>query len=129
MKKIWAAGIVIAVLIFLALVILRSPEDSWIKDENGQYVKHGNPAETPRYVSEQQEAVVCALNLYQQKKAEGMNFSSQCLGRCGNYSVDIVSVPRTQEDDKIENQCEDYVRLITRNFIELDKNGDIFRIM
>ncbi|OGZ33893.1 MAG: hypothetical protein A2Y98_03445 [Candidatus Portnoybacteria bacterium RBG_19FT_COMBO_36_7] len=40
-KILFAIGIVIAIAI--VLLILRSPEDSWIC-ENGQWVKHGNPS-------------------------------------------------------------------------------------
>ena len=75
------------------------------------------------------EAVVCALQLYQQKKAERMNFSSQCLGTCYDYAVDIVHVPRNEEDNKIENQCLDYRKGRVKHFIELDKDGSIFRIV
>ena len=132
MKKGYLVLIVIGVLIvgwlFIRFVIGGS-EDSWIKDERGVYVEHGKPAEIPDYVREQQEAVLCALNLYEQKRAEGMQFSSQCLGACGNYAVDVVHVPRNGEDNNPENQCEDYREGRVRNFIELDKEGDIVRVV
>ena len=57
-----------------------------------------------------------------------MKFSSQCLGVVGDYAVDIVHVPRTEEDNKIENQCEDFRTGKVNNFIELDKDGEIVRI-
>lgn len=47
------------------LLLLRgfSGEDSWIKDSNGIWIKHGNPSETPDYVLEQQKALLnCASN-------------------------------------------------------------------
>ena len=132
MKKYWIVIIVVIVLIvawFFIRFIVGGNEDSWIKNNKGQYVEHGNPAETPSYVSEQQEAVVCALQLYQLKKETGMQFSSQCLGTCGNYSVDIVNVPRSEEDNEVENQCQEYREGKTINFIELDKDGNIFKIV
>lgn len=131
MKKAYWVLIVIGILVvgwFFVRFILGGSEDSWIKDEKGVYVKHGQPAETPNYVKEQQESIVCALQLYQQKKAEGMQFNSQCLGSCGDYAIDIVNVPRTSEDDKVENQCADYREGKVNKFIELDKDGNIFRI-
>src|SRR3989344_6270555 len=75
--------------------IIGGSEDSWIKDERGVYVKHGNPSSIPDYVKEQQDAVSCAFNLYNQEKNKGSEFSSQCLGSCGDYAIDIVHVPRT----------------------------------
>lgn len=121
-------GILIISWMFIRFIIGGS-EDSWIKDEEGIYVKHGNPSEIPNYVKEQQEEIACALNLYNQKKAEGMEFLSQCLGTCNNYAVDVVNVSRTAEDDKPENQCSEYREGKVSKFIELDKNGNIVRVV
>jgi len=135
MKKIYLVLIVIVCLItvwgFLRFFIGGS-EDSWIKNEKGEYVKHGVPSETPDYVKEQQEAVIQALELYQTKKQEGMEFESQCLGIVGEnlkYVVDIIHIPRTEEDNLPENQCEDYLNGEIKNFIELDKDGNIFMMV
>ena len=70
----------------------------------------------------------CAVGLYEKAKQEGMNFSSQCLGTCGDFAVDIVHVPRNKEDDKPENQCNEYLQGKVTKFIELDKEGAIVRI-
>lgn len=121
-------GVIILVLIFGLLFLIRSPEDSWIKDSKGVYVKHGAPSSTPSYVKEQQDAINCSLNLLEEKKNSFLNFSSQCLGTCNNYAVDIVHVPRTSEDNLVENQCQDYREGNVHNFIELDKNGEVVRI-
>lgn len=132
MKKIYLTLIlIIALIVVFAFIrfILGGNEDSWIKDEKGVYVKHGFPAETPDYVKEQQDAISCALNLYNQEKNKGIEFSSQCLGTCINYAVDIVHVPRTNEDNLAENQCSDYKQGKVSKFIELDKNGEIVRII
>jgi len=135
MKKTYLLIIVIAVLIagwVFVRFILGGDEDSWIKDEKGQYVEHGNPSETPDYIKEQQDAIMYARELYFEKKLEGMKFSSQCLGVVGEnlkFAVDIVNVPRTDEDNKAENQCEDYREGKVQHFIELDKDGNIFRVM
>lgn len=122
-----AVGIVLIGL-FSARFIFGGSEDSWIKDEKGVYVKHGNPDSVPDYVKEQQDAVSCALSLYDAKKQEGMQFSSQCLGSCNDYAVDVVRVPRNNEDNLVENQCLDYKEGKVSNFIELDKEGNIVRI-
>lgn len=74
-----------------------------------------------------------ALKLYNQKKSEGMDFNSQCLGTIEvdkeEYAVDIVHVPRTEEDNKPENQCKAYRSGEAKHFIELDKDGNIVRII
>lgn len=131
MKKTYLILIIIMILVvawFFVRFILGGSEDSWIKDEKGMWVKHGAPAETPDYIAEQQEAIECALSLYKQKKNSGMNFLSQCLGACKNYAVDIVHVPRNNEDNLVENQCSDYRQGKVHKFIELDKLGEIVRI-
>ena len=120
----------IAVFVLLTtLLFLRGSEDDWIKDEKGVYVKHGAPAQTPTEVLEQQEAVDCATELYQETVDESMEFFSQCLGSCRDYAVDIVHVPRISEDNLVENQCEDFRNGELKHFIELDENGEIVRIV
>jgi len=124
-KALIITGIVIVALIMVFL-ILRGNEDSWIKDSRGVWVKHGNPSQTPDYVAEQQQHISCAQAKFSEFKEE---FNSQCLGSCGNYSVDIVNVPRITADDLTENQCPEYLNKETNSFIELDKNGNIVRIV
>ena len=121
--------VVVAILLawFFIRFILGGNEDSWIKDERGVYVKHGNPSTTPENVLAQQEAINCALDLYQQEKAK-TELNSQCLGSCGDYAVDIVHVPRTSEDNLAENQCQDYRQGKVSQFIELNKQGEIVQI-
>ena len=129
MKKIYLIFIVIAILIvgwIFVRFVIGGNEDDWIKDSRGVYVKHGNPAETPDYVLEQQEAINCALGKFSDFAGEK---NSQCLGTCWDYAVDIVHVPRTEEDNLIENQCVDYREGIASHFIELDKNKGIVRIV
>lgn len=128
-KRFLIAGIILllmGVVLFIRFFFME--EDSWIKDPRGVWVKHGNPAETPDYVSEQKTMILCAMDIYAQLSSNGVSFSSQCIGACGNYSVDIVNVPRTAEDDKIENQCAEYLQGETNQFIELDSHGNVIRI-
>ncbi|MGV8152330.1 MAG: hypothetical protein ACP5OG_04560 [Candidatus Nanoarchaeia archaeon] len=73
-----------------------------------------------------------AKKLYDQKKSEGIDFKSQCLGAIEAnftmYVVDIVNVPRDYEDNRIENQCFDYRSGRIKNFIELDRQGNLVKI-
>lgn len=132
MKKIYLILIIFGVLIigqFAIRFIIGGSEDSWIKDFRGIYIKHGNPSEIPIYVTEQQNIINCAFGLYDEKRNQGIQFSSQCLGSCEDYAVDIVHVPRTDEDNLIENQCLDYREGKVSKFIELDENKEIVRIV
>jgi hypothetical protein len=130
MKKIYWVLIVIVILTVGFTMIFRpGGEDSWIKDERGVWIKHGVPSDTPDYVIQQQQIINQALSLYEQRKSEEMEFSSQCLGVVGNYAVDIVHVPRSSEDNLVENQCEAYRNNEVTHFIELDKDGNIVRIV
>jgi len=130
--KKWYLIIQIAVVLFIvglifARFVFGGNEDSWIKDSRGVYVKHGNPKETPGYVIWQQAAIECAFDKFE-NLAEEKN--SQCLGTCGNYAVDIVHVPRNEEDNIIENQCNDYTKGQVSHFIELNnENREIVRIV
>jgi hypothetical protein len=131
-NKVWLTiiGTILAIIVvFLLIRFISSPEDDWIKNKTGEYIKHGNPTGIPDDVAAQQQAIICASSLYQQKKQAGMNFSSQCLGSCGDYAIDIVHVPRTSEDNLPENQCSDYTSGKVKHFIELDANGQIVRVV
>ena len=79
-------------------------------------------------LTEVERITMLALELYEQKKQEGMEFSSQCLGTIDGYAVDIVHVPRTEEDNLPENQCDDFREGRVSKFIEIDKDGNVVRI-
>jgi hypothetical protein len=120
------AGIIVLLTAFVIVrFIVGGGEDNWIKDSRGVYVKQGNPSLEPIEIIEQQQAISCALEKFNNFTGEK---NSQCLGACGNYAVDIVHVPRTAADDLTENQCRDYADGKIPSFIELDKNGEIVRI-
>lgn len=78
--------------------------------------------------SEHSDVISCAYALYAGAQRSGMLFDSQCLGICGNYSVDIVHVPRSEQDDLGENHCVEYRLNVTSGFIELDSEGRFVRI-
>ncbi len=104
-------------------------EDTWIKNERGVYIPHGNPAFTPDNVKEQISLISGAMDLYFKKKNQTNNLSSECLGTVDGYAVDIAHEPRTTEDDKPENQCSDYRTGKVYHFIELDNTGRVIRII
>ncbi|MFH1503424.1 MAG: hypothetical protein ABIE36_02090 [Candidatus Diapherotrites archaeon] len=128
MKRSLLVLVIILILVFLGIILLiiRGDEDNWIKDSRGVWIKHGNPSEIPNYVLEQQEIINCALEKFNNFTGE---INSQCLDTCKDYVVDIVHVPRTEEDNLIENQCSDFREGKVSHFIELDKEGEIVRII
>lgn len=133
-KNLIYAGIIILVLVFVFIVLrFLTPEDTWIKDKNGFWIKHGNPSTTPDEVLQQQEAIKLANELYYANSARKVIFNSQCLGTVHlpigvGYAVDIVHVPRIPEDDLKENQCSSFFSGEAEHFIELNSKGEIVRI-
>ncbi len=130
-KTIWIIGIVVLALFVLAVIlsILRGSEDSWIMDEKGVWIMHGNTTEIPDYVGNQQTALNCANDLYAIQGLRGMH-ESQCLGSCYDYAVDLVYAPRIDVDNLAENQCAAYRNGTLQHFIEVNnKNGDIVRVV
>jgi len=130
-RRIIVYSCIALIIILLGLLAFRffGGEDSWIKNEKGAWIMHGNPAIIPAKVREQQNAISCASELYASKSLEKTEFSSQCLGKCGDYVVDIVHVPRKSEDNLQENQCSEFRLGEVKNFIELDKEGRVVRIV
>ena len=120
---------IIVLFVFGIFLFFRIQEDSWVRDYRGVYVKHGNPSEAPDSVLEQQAVIKCAFGLYKIVSEQGIELSSQCIGTCGDFAVDIVHVPRNSEDELEENQCLEYNLGNVSHFIELDKNGNIVRII
>ena len=123
MKKIyWTVGII--VLVVIVVLVLKSSGDSWL-------VKKGENLDVGENVADEPgSSFLCALELYRQADATGMNFSSQCLGICGDFAVDIVHNPRDDAiDNLIENQCESFRNGEVNHFIELDQEGEIVRIV
>lgn len=130
-KVVWRVIVPLIVIALLVLLCFRifGNEDDWIKDSKGIWIKHGSPLLTPARVAEQQNALECASRIYAEASLNEMDFFSQCLGTCLGYSVDIVNVPRTSEDDLKENQCSDFLEGKTKKFIELNREGQVVRIV
>ena len=130
MKKLhWTLIVIVILTVGFTMIFRPGGEDSWIQDNRGVWIKHGVPSDTPNHVIQQQQIISQALSLYEQRKSEGTGFSSQCLGVVGNYAVDIVHIPRSSEDNLVENQCEAYRNGDVTHFIELDKDGNIVKIV
>lgn len=112
-------------------MFVRGSEDTWIKDSRGVWVKHGNPRNTPQEVKEQQDLIQKALNLYNEAKSKGTDFSpGPCLGQIAtDWVVDIAYNPRQPVDNLPQNQCQDYLQGKAHHFIELDPFGNITKVL
>ncbi len=131
-KKLFFYSLIVFLVLLFAIFALKYTffqEDTWIKDSRGVYIKHGNPSATPQEVKDQQAIINGAIELYKSKKMAGMVFSSQCLGAIQEHAIDIVHVPRIKEDEHRDNQCLDFIQGRVIHFVELDKEGNIVRIV
>jgi hypothetical protein len=111
------------VLILCLFLFLTNHKNLFVKEKESFQDENNN------YSLEKQKAISCALQIYDENKMEGVNFSSQCLGDCYDYVVDIVHNPRLEEDNLKENQCPDYLSGKLKHFIELDEEGKLIRII
>ncbi len=76
-----------------------------------------------------EEAFKNALNLYIQKKQDGLDMSSgPCLGNIANdWVLDIAHQPREAVDEKPENQCAELRNGQAHHFIELNPDGKLIQ--
>ena len=82
--------------------------------------------------SKRDQAIRVAKELYQQKKAEGLDFSNgPCLSDeiIPDWCVDIAHWPRQPIDNRPENQCRSYREGRVHHFVELDEDGNLIRAM
>lgn len=86
--------------------------------------------------AERDEAVTKAQAFFTDLKNKGFNFtggpciSNNLLGdEVGLWVVDVVSVPRSAEDDLAENQCSRYRSGDATHFVELDMEGSLVRAL
>lgn len=123
-------GIIGAIILIWLGLRFSTPEDTWVKDSRGVYIKHGNPASTPEEVQNQQKQIETAQTLYTYTKSTNKDLSiGPCLGKADeNTVVDIAHDPRQSIDDDPANQCPDFREGKALHFIELDPNGEIIRI-
>lgn len=81
--------------------------------------------------AQQDLAVASAKELCLQKMAAGEDFSSgPCLSEnlVEDYVADIVHSPRTKEDDKQENQCQNFIEGKASHFVELTEKCELIRV-
>lgn len=80
--------------------------------------------------SKRELAIRKARELYEQKKAEGMDFSNgPCLSEeiIPDWCVDVAHDPRQPIDNLPMNMCPSYQQGLVHHFVELDPNGNVIR--
>lgn len=121
MKKRFLAFVVVFSLVALSSIFL-----SGCKEESDDS-EESETFET--WDEERQAAIDKAKEVYEEKKADGMDFSD---GPCidddlmDNWVADIAHIPRTGADDNPENQCPSYGD-DAMHFVELDENGELIK--
>ena len=130
MRKLILLFVIIAIVIFIGgIVIFKINNLAKTFDDGSQVqIPHAESSQQNLPVSDKDKALECAQNLYSEFLARGVSFNSQCLGKCGLYSVDIVHVPRTAEDNQEENTCSYFRTGETPYFIELDSSGNLVEV-
>ena len=112
--------------LFFLFLLLRSSEDTFIKDQSGKWVKHGNPS----FEAARDLAISEAKKLFQEKKKEGRDFSQgPCLSNeiIPDWVADIAHNPREEFDDDPANQCSAFKEGKAHHFVELDLEGNVVR--
>ena len=118
MKKINWTLVIISIVLLIVLFFIFS------KDSNS----YENGLQNPK-ISSQDLALLDAKLLYDEKKLESENFTSECLGVVRGYAVDVVNSPRDSQDDLPDNQCQEFLNGEVDKFIELDREGNLVRIV
>lgn len=116
-------GILLLILVISGAILSINRKESLYQQTQDTY--------KPGVVTEVDTAVRQAQLLYQQKKAQGVDFTSgPCLTNdlMPNWVVDIVHVPRTKVDDLPQNQCQAFIEGRAKHFIELDTQGNLIRV-
>lgn len=122
--------LVLGFLIVLGLIFLtfiHKPAVAPTKNENSQ---NNQDSQTPApNFKGNEDAFKNALNLYIQKKQEGLDMKNgPCLGKIAeDWVLDIAHNPRQPVDDKAENQCAEYRQGQAHHFIELDPDGKLIQ--
>lgn len=124
-KFLYYAVIATAFLIVIVLIYLTAipkPVVAPSKNEESTLA-----ASVPPDFKGNEDAFKNALNLYIQKKQEGIDMTNgPCLGKIADdWVLDIAHKPRLAVDEKPQNQCADYTSGKVKHFIELEPDGKL----
>lgn len=110
--------------LFLAQKTVKAPTKS---EESTKSALNTKPSPSSPNFTGNEDAFKNALNLYIQKKKEGLDMTNgPCLGKVADdWVLDIAHNPRQPIDDLPQNQCADYTNGKAHHYIELDPDGKL----
>lgn len=129
-KSLYYVVIVTAFLAVLSIIYLTAiPKPVVAPSKNEASASTTAATSIPPSFKGNEDAFKNALNLYIQKKKEGVDMTSgPCLGKIAeDWVLDIAHKPRQAVDDKPQNQCTDYIDGKVKHFIEFDPDGKLIR--
>ncbi len=129
MKKIILIGGLVLTFLLLFIVIYASLFQKQVIAPTKNMEITGKAQQSPSPISfvGKEDILKNALNLYIKNKESGLDMSKgPCLGKIADdWVLDIANNPRQLEDDKIENQCSEFLEGKVHHFIELDQDGKL----
>ena len=81
-------------------------------------------------MTERERAIRLAMELFREKKAQGVDMSAgPCLSEeiIPDWCVDVAHSPRQPVDDLPQNQCQSWRMGRVHHFVELDPDGNLIR--
>lgn len=124
-KFLYYAVIATAFLIVIVLIYLTAIPKPVVAPSKNE--ASASAASVPPDFKGNEDAFKNALNLYIQKKQEGIDMTNgPCLGKIAeDWVLDIAHKPRLAVDEKPQNQCADYTSGKVKHFIELEPDGKL----
>lgn len=118
---------IVALFIFVYLFLYKGDVGAPTSDQIDKSIE-STTSTSPNFTGNE-DAFKNALNLYIQKKQEGIDMGAgPCLGKVADdWVLDIAHNPRLPVDDEPENQCADFREGKVKHFIELDPDGKLIQ--
>ena len=117
-------------LFITAFVVLLLVSSGLLATLGAAYLRTGESILGITISNDRNAAIEEAHLVYERYKQEGLDFSNgPCLSNelIHDWVLDIARDPRTEEDDKSENQCRDFVLGVAHHFVELDPDGNLIQ--
>ncbi len=127
-KPVLIIGLILTFLvIFIVIYLALAQKQVLAPTNNTEISKSIIQSPSPISFVGKEDILKNALNLYIKNKEAGLDMSKgPCLGKIADdWVLDIVHNPRQSVDDKIENQCSEFLEGKVHYFIELDLQGNL----
>lgn len=123
------ATVVGLVILALAAYLITNQKQVSAPTTNDIKQEQATTSAPPPNFTGNEDAFKNALNLYIQKKQQGVDMSTgPCLGKIAeDWVLDIAHNPRLPVDDEPQNQCAEFRNSQASHFIEFDPDGKLIR--